>query len=238
MNMQPPSSRLPSPLRDVIAEEVAQAVPVAAHQQPVAMPVAHAPAMQPVAAPLTYAQVATVFSGEEEHDGAHREPPLSRRAPSARPLPRFLRPFLRRATDPFSKLPPSLPSGTFSRGPLNETTQFPRATLSRLLLLPLAGCRKVGPIRSPATPWPAKCLLLPRGAQPSICGFFSRYDRSCTLARVCRCSACVRTRPRITIGVTYNYSHQCVLWSSCAKTSSSKSWAPVNGKCLLLGFFL
>ncbi|KAH8024968.1 hypothetical protein HPB51_002382 [Rhipicephalus microplus] len=54
---QPPSSRLPSPLRDVIAEEVAQAVPVAAHQQPVAMPVAHAPAMQPVAAPLTYAQV-------------------------------------------------------------------------------------------------------------------------------------------------------------------------------------
>ncbi|KAH8041195.1 hypothetical protein HPB51_013855 [Rhipicephalus microplus] len=57
--LQPPSSRLPSPLRDVIAEEVAQAVPVAAHQQPVAMPVAHAPAVQPVAAPLTYAQVAS-----------------------------------------------------------------------------------------------------------------------------------------------------------------------------------
>ncbi|KAH8031922.1 hypothetical protein HPB51_022120 [Rhipicephalus microplus] len=56
---QPPSSRLPSPLRDVIAEEVAQAVPVAAHQQPVAVTVPHAPAMQPVAAPLTYAQVDT-----------------------------------------------------------------------------------------------------------------------------------------------------------------------------------
>ncbi|KAH8036598.1 hypothetical protein HPB51_002136 [Rhipicephalus microplus] len=54
---EPPSSRLPSPLRDVIAEEVAQAVPVAAHQQPVAVTVPHAPAMQPVAAPLTYAQV-------------------------------------------------------------------------------------------------------------------------------------------------------------------------------------
>ncbi|KAH8028629.1 hypothetical protein HPB51_017847 [Rhipicephalus microplus] len=56
-SLQPPSSRLPSPLRDVIAEEVAQTVPVAAHHQPVPMPVAHALPMQPVAAPLTYAQV-------------------------------------------------------------------------------------------------------------------------------------------------------------------------------------
>ncbi|KAH8026078.1 hypothetical protein HPB51_015427 [Rhipicephalus microplus] len=57
ITQQPPSSRLSSPLRDVIAEEVAQAVPVAAHQQPVPMPVTHPPAMQPVATPLTYAQV-------------------------------------------------------------------------------------------------------------------------------------------------------------------------------------
>ncbi|KAH7934546.1 hypothetical protein HPB51_029088 [Rhipicephalus microplus] len=47
----PPSSRLPLPLHDVIAKEVAQAAPIAAHQQPVAPPVPHELAMQPVASP-------------------------------------------------------------------------------------------------------------------------------------------------------------------------------------------
>ncbi|XP_049514269.1 uncharacterized protein LOC125941309 [Dermacentor silvarum] len=54
---QEPSCRMPPTLRTLIAEEVAQAVPVAHHQHPVAAPLTYAQAAQPVAAPLTYAQV-------------------------------------------------------------------------------------------------------------------------------------------------------------------------------------
>lgn len=65
-----PTTRLPTPLRTVISEEVAHAVPLARREpppsspvhyarasEPVAAPVAYAQAVQPVAAPLTYADV-------------------------------------------------------------------------------------------------------------------------------------------------------------------------------------
>lgn len=77
---QEPPSRLPPTLRTVIAEEVAQAVPVAHHQQSVAAPLTYAPVMQPVASPITYAQVV-------RRPPQQPYPPMQQYAHRSAPLP-------------------------------------------------------------------------------------------------------------------------------------------------------